>query len=402
MSYVYPPLLKKQLPSNEELIKVLMQAELEDPEKRDVRPLMSVLMRLKKVDPRLSRHILRRKSLIAGVQWDITAYDKGDEERAAEAKRRLKPVIERLFDLYIESHMFGVAACRLEWDSSSTATGSVPSITKTYKPYELEYNQDFHRNIAVLSSAENNKFTRAQLEDSQNITHISNTYETDEYGGVLRTILFHEFRLYESDKEWHRFIQLLKGILQGKYEDGAQPDSIHAGKQALEDAITHQAAFTSEKVNFMFHKITDPGGGSSIGLYQESIIDAIEIAITGTSSLASDRKRNAPTVQERAEEDIAYWGRKGLAGVLNDQLLPADWQRNGSVSGQVPWEFGWSVQRSLDPESMARTIDLISQIVDIPISEVTRLTGLRPADADEDSIWKRAKNAPNFSGFAPQ
>ncbi len=399
MSYIYPPLLKKELPSSKELIKVLMSAGQDEDEKRDTRPLMSVLMRLKKVDPRLSRHILRRKSLISGTPWDIVPFDKADTERAQDAKKRLQRVIERYFDNYIDSHMFGVGACKLQWDRSDSIKGAVPSISRIYKPYELEYNTRFERSVAEVRPAENNKLTRHEFEETEDESHLVNTYETDEHGGILRTILFYEYRLYESDKEWHRFIQLLKGILQGKYQDGAQPDTIAAGKEAVEQAVSHQAAFTSSEVDFEFHKITDAAGGTSINLYQERIIDAIEIAVTGTSSLASDRKRNAPTVQERAEDDIALWGRKGLASVINDQLITADVQRNLGENIEAPYEFSWSVQRALDPESMARMLETVSGFMDVPVSEVKRLCGVNPAKKDDVVIRREGQTKPQFSGF---
>lgn len=378
--YQNPLLLKQQFPTDvAELTKVIMQSLLVDDEKRDVRPLMSILQRIETLDSRMKRHIKRRKTLIAAADWNIVAEDKADAEAAKLVKKRIGRAVRKYFKSYVESELYGCSLAELEYKQKSY--GWVPVIKRRYQPVELEPNAKYFMGIAILDDAAQGKFTRREIPENERHTFLANCSDDLEPGGIFRSLIFHEYIQNITLQEWEQFIQFLKGIIQGTHEPGATAEEKAAGVKALETAVERNFIFTSKRVGFDFHRIVEESSGKSFEAIQALMRDDIEIAVTGTSTLAGDRQRNAPTVQYNTEEDIAFWGRQEFADIINEQLLTWDyWMNVGKdYEAEIPWKFEWQIRRTEDREGNARIIETLHDLVDIPLAEIERLTGVRLA-----------------------
>jgi phage gp29-like protein len=403
--YILPDLLKSRFPKDVKKLSVAIEQSLySEDDKRDVRPLMSLLMRLKQLDTRLRRHVQRRKTTIFSADWGILPYDNKNQELAQKAKFRLEKCIKHYFDEFVNAELYGVSLARLAWMPG--AMGMVPDIERRFLPVELEFNPNYFLNTAILEDAESNKFTRLAISENERHLYLSRAFQTEEPGGILVSTIFHEYMLNLSYQEWTVFIQFLKGIVQGKALKGATKEEKKAGAEAVKDVVQQKFVFTSDKVGFDFHKIVDENAGKSFGEIQRELKDDIEIAITGTSSLASDRQRNAPTVQQAAEEDFAYWSRLDFCDVMNEQLLVWDYYMNinkSSIDIDLPYYFAFIPKKVEDKEANARILDMVREMAPIPQSEITRLTGVKIAEPGSQEPVIQSSQAyvsPNLTGGA--
>ena len=85
--YSNPDFLNAVYPSISKAINYFKLADMV-PESRDVRPLMSLLVRMTQVSPRIKGHITTRKTAISSYGWEI-AGDKVDDALTA----RIRPAI---------------------------------------------------------------------------------------------------------------------------------------------------------------------------------------------------------------------------------------------------------------------------------------------------------------------
>ena len=385
--YIHPQLLESNFPRDPRVLTQAIRLSLMDnPRVRDLRPLMSLLLNMENVATSISRHILRRTTLIAGAEWHIVPIDGAPEEWAQRAQRRLQWVIWESFHQYVQAQMFGCSLTLLEWRVGGD--GVKPAITKKYQPVELEAAEDFRRGIALLSPAEHGRFTRSEIQEEHDPVYLSYVEAAATPGGILRKILFQVFMLNLNDQEWAAFIRLLKGIVQGKYGRMATPDDKRAGRESLETVQEHNYTYTSEDISFVFTNIVNGNSGNSFDQMKESIKRDIETLITGTNTLAGDEKRNALTVQYQTEEDIAFWGRQGFTKYINSQLIEYDWRYNHSAESAPAYEFKFK-RRIRDIEANARVLSMVAEIAELEEGEVERLTGVKIVRVKRETEYQR-------------
>lgn len=353
MDHRAPELNSSEFPLNPKILQVAIQkASAFDNENRDVRDLMSYLERMLSCIPKLSRHKLRRSSHISSANWTITALDTDDAdavELAEQASQRLSTIIKQYTRKYTEGELFGVSAQRLKW--VPTSKGLKPSIEYSYKPYELERNYKYNQNLAILEAAKDGKFKRVEIDDKLKHNYLVQVADYPEPGGILRTVIYAAFMINLSQQEWSQYIQFLKGIVQAKLQLGASPDDRTAAIEAVKKAVQNKATVTSDLVEFTWERMNNDAAGKSFEDFLASCYELIEIAVTNTTAMATDKERNALTVLERGEEDLAREMRFDYELLINEQLLKHDYYMNidKSIYGvELPYEFKMSQKLKRD------------------------------------------------------
>jgi len=341
--------------------------------------------------PKLSRHKLRRSSHISSANWTISALDEEDAkavELAEQATTRLRTLIKQYTRKYTEGELFGVSLQRLKW--VETSSGLKPVIDYSYKAYEIERNFNFNQKLAILEAAGNNEFRRVEIADTEKQNYIVQVADYPEVGGILRTVIYAAFMINLSQQEWSQYIQFLKGIVQAKLQLGASPEDRKAAIEAVKKAVQNKATVTSDLVEFTWERMNNDTAGKSFESIIDSCYELIEIAVTNTTAMATNKERNALTVLERGEEDLAREMRFDYEMLINEQLLQHDYFMNvdKSVHGvELPYEFKMSQKLKRDNVSDAN-IMLNAIGLGLPFSVKTwnEKTGIPLAGKPEDII----------------
>jgi len=400
--FQHPELINTLFPKDPKVIaKAVSLSLLNNKEYKDVRFLKSLLARLTKVHPRLQRHIRRFKTLTTSAEWDIVPFDEKDKEKAEQAKRRISSIMQELIDVFIDGMLFGNSLIRIKYDDSSL--GKIPVVDKKFHPTETEFNTDYLHNTAILLNAEMGKFKRFSIDESEKHLYIAYA-NPDNYepGGLLRDVIYYIFMLNLSVQEWMQFQQFLKGVIQGRSKKAASEADKKAGEKAVQTAVDHNFAFTSDQIDIEFHKIADSNAGKSFDDFTQKMEEDIEIAITGTSSLASDRQRNAMTVQERDAQDISIWGRKNFQNFINKQMLKFDYRMNNSKfdKAELPYEFKFIQKLSQDKQINMNIIQSAVELgIPINLKEFTLKTGIEHAGKPNDLITNERSSEDNINGL---
>lgn len=382
MKYRYAVLNKQEFPIDPKQISVAIQkaSEFQD-DKRDVRDLMSLLERAMSSVPKMSRHKLRRMAHISAAEWTITAHDEENElavQMAKDASQRLQKVIKKYTKSYVEGELFGASVQRLGWYPSEY--GLKPRIEYSYKPYEIERNEDYSKEVSILVQSKNNGFQRAEIPDNEIQNFIVFVPDNPEPGGILRTVIFDCFMIVLAKQEWLMFIQFLKGIIQAKVKLGATPQDKAAAVEAVKETVKNKAAVTTDLVEFLWEKMNNEASGKAFKEFLEACEETLEIAITNTTMMATDKERNALTVLERGEIDLSREMRMGFEEILNDQLLKADYYMNvdKSVYGiEPPYSFKFSKEKSEDKIANAGVLlEAINSGLPIKVKTWNEKTGI--------------------------
>lgn len=391
MSYRAPQLNQYEFPLDPKQLQVAIKKASDfNDDVRDVRDLMSYLERMLSCIPKLSRHKLRRTSHISSANWDIVPLDDKDEsatELANQAEVRLRTIIKQYTRKYTEGELFGLSLQRLVWDE--TKAGRVPRIEYSYKPYEMERNFNYPQNMAILAGVENGKFRREKIPEELKQNYLVQVADYPEPGGILRTVIYPAFMINLSQQEWSQYIQFLKGIIQAKVKLGASPEDKAAAMEAVKDAVKNKASVTSELVEFTWERMNNENAGNAFDTFLQSCYELLEIAITNTSMMATDKDRNALTVLERGEEDLAREMRFDYEILINEQLLRHDYYMNVDKSKygiELPYEFKMTQKLKQDKVANANIIlQAIGLGLPFTIKTWNEKTGI-PLAGEPDSI----------------
>lgn len=389
MKYRNPILKKYEFVLDPAQISIAIQkASAFDDDKRDGRDLQSLLERAMSSVPKMSRHKLRRMAHISAAEWTITAFDEENEqavEMAKAASLRLEKVIKKYTKSYVEGELFGASVQRLGWYPSEY--GLKPRIEYSYKPYEIERNEDYTKEVAILVQAKSNGFQRAEIPENEMHSFLVFVPDNPEPGGILRTVIFDCFMIVLGKQEWLMFIQFLKGIIQAKVKLGATPQDKAAAVEAVKETIKSKAAVTTDLVEFLWEKMNNEASGKAFKEFIEACEETLEIAITNTTMMATDKERNALTVLERGEIDLSREMRMGFEEIINDQLLKADYYMNvdKSVYGiEPPYKFKFSKEKSEDKIANAGILlEAINSGLPVKVKTWNEKTGIE-LDMDPD------------------
>jgi phage gp29-like protein len=364
-------------------------ANLVDEKRRDTRYLMSLLSSMQLVHGPLQRHIERLKTLIVSPDWSIMVYqdDNEAEELAIAAKRRLSAVMPHAFQTFIDGMLYGISLSELNY--RNTNIGFIPELVRHFHCTEIEYNPDYFQKVAVLLESQNG-FTRNEIKEA-NFANFLSYHDTSrqQRGGLLLSVIYQVLALNVVEQEWIQFIQKLKGIIQAIVTTGATKEEREIAEEAVKKANSVGAFSATDRVNFALHKIADAASGDNFDKFQKQMREDIEVTITGTSSLASDKERNALTMQERNAQDIAIWGRRNFMEWINKTLIRYDYYLNVNrdLDAEIPYTFAWQIKEEEDREANARIIEtLLNNGASIKVSEIEAKTGIILADDSENVI----------------
>ncbi|HVZ40934.1 MAG TPA: DUF935 family protein [Candidatus Kapabacteria bacterium] len=393
MPYAYAPLLKQLLPTIEQAVAALTLADQIDDVARDVRPLMYMLAKMPKAQPRLGGHIRKRRVKVASFDWSITAHDKADLDRAAAAQLRCSRIIKKLMQWHTDRPMHGIRNVSLNWIPGG-AYGTTPQIVKRYRPYELEQNGDDILNAAIL--ADQDTIARTYLRDLPRQTFIASCDDSDFRGGVLRSLLFHTILLDENGREWGTYNRKLKGVVQAQHKPWASNADKLAAAQALRGITKNNWALTSDAINFVYSKVAEAAGSNSFRDLRADLALDMAIAVLGEANVSalpsSGGSRAAVEVQERGTDEVGFDDLTCLEDDINDQLLLFDFQINVSPTaqlGDVPWQWGITETEVLDAEKEIAVVNE-AKSAGVPLSraEVYRRIGYpMPAPGEDVFDW---------------
>jgi len=400
MNYIASELNHKEFPLKANILQnALKKASVIEDETRDPRDLMSYLERIMSSIPKMKRHKMRRASHISSADWDIEPFDKEDENAAVlakAAKQRLSRLIKEYTRHYVDGELFGASLISLRWEPYKDGLFK-PFVDKIYRPFEIEPYQDYRQGIAILKEAKDNQFIRTEIPEFEVKDYIVNIPNYSEPGGILRTILYNAFMLNLARQEWSTFVQFLKGIIQAKIKLGASAGDEKAAVEAVKKAVENKATVTSEMVEFNWERINDLNSGNAFKVFQDALYEEIEIAITNTTMLASDRERNALTVLERGEEDLAREMRFDYEIIINDQLLKYDYYMNVNKSELptvLPYEFTMRPKLRQDKTSNANImLAAIGLGMQFTVREWNEKTGITLMGKPDEIVTTRMVNS---------
>lgn len=374
------------LPDIDEAVKRLKQADDPDPKARDVRPLMAILAKMSQVVPRLRGQIRTRRVAVSAFGWKITAFDRADTERAAQAAQRLANVIRFTQNSHAFTPCFGALAIELTW-TPSTPVGTTPSVVRRCHPTEVE--RVSTTEIAIL--ADGDTLHRTPITpDQQDGWLIDVDHDALVAGGLLRSLIFHEILLHESTREWAWYNQRLKGISQAMLEEWAGDDDKATAAAQLRQLAENNYSITSNAVEYKHTQMTATGGYSSFEGFRKALEADRSITLLGqanTTELPSNGgSRAALEILRLISADIHYDDMQRFEALINTQLLLSDFRLNfDSAAATVPWQFKLDLSEEQDREKNARTItELLGNGIPLLRTEVYGQTGFTvPHDGDD-------------------
>lgn len=347
--YVYTPLKKKRTPSPQELAKAFEMAD-ESGRNHDVRPLQSILMRIRSLDPRLRGHILTRKTAVSAFGWSIKPLDQADDERARQATLRLQRLINEVIQHQVQAPLYDAFCLNIAWNNVPVQ-GMTPTLVKRFRPVELDKVTDYQ--LDILKDADK---VEAAMSLDLNVhvpEYIVDVSDDDERGGLLRSIVYHEILLYEMMIEWGNYNRKLKGIIQAITERDAEDDEIAAAKQAVEQAVKNNFFVSSKAIEFKVNEIVK-GSGQSFREMVDQIQRDVCIGILGQANTAEVARgsgsRAALEVLNLIRADIHFDDLMRCERIINEQVLRHDFTLNYG-DAEVPWVFSFDIPEEADFET---------------------------------------------------
>jgi hypothetical protein len=362
--YSLPTLKTRLYPTIDETLTALRQADEDLSNIRDVRPLMAILTRMSIASPRLSGHLLTRRTALSSFKWKIVGKD---EKKALEAELRLKKLINKTLNLFVNRQAFGALCFSVDWNLSDEAgqLEFIPSVKKVYKPVEIEKGEE---TVYILSDKANDK----NKKDIRKLTSDKFIWSVDNslwIGGALRSIVFHELLRNDTLQEWSNFNKKLKGLIQAKADNEQKAD---AGA-ALQNMVSNNYTVTSKDVEFAFNELTSSKGVESFKTFSDMIEESISIAILGQANTSvlpkSGGSRAALEVLNLIRTDIIIDDMNSVKELIENQILTEDYKLNNDKNAvSSPFTFEFIYDENADIETNARALEIIARI-GLPVTE---------------------------------
>ncbi len=387
--YQNPKLKDQTYPDLPEIRKHLQKCDKDKETERDVRPLMSLLMRMIEASPRLGGHQLTRRTAVTAYDWDFIADDPADKDRAIAAKTRLRSTVNAILNRHHQTPLYGALAVRLE---STLVNGQIITRAKRrYRPDEIERVGDDLDQIAIVQS-EGTAITREHPTNPQEWV-----LETDDqmfvHGGILRTLAFHERLRVDTMMEWANYNLKVKGIVMAKLAEYAGDDDKLVAKQSLANLRQHGYSVTSNAVDYDYQQTVAQVGALSLKDMKQTIDDDESIALLGQANTAQLPKgggsRAALEVLNYIRADIHFSDIVRLEQTVLPQLLLIDHQLNNERAALVcPWRFAFRMHEDRDIEKEIRAIaEALDAGVPLKKSEVYERIGYTMPEGEEDEYF---------------
>ncbi|MEM4626454.1 MAG: DUF935 family protein [Candidatus Bilamarchaeaceae archaeon] len=377
--YQYAPLLSKNYPTLADIKTAIQQAETTIEAARDQRPLFAILHRMATASPRLQGLINTRKIALRGYKYVVTG---DDVKKAEETQKRLAKTIDILLSKSVDAQLFGSFLIQLSWELSPDKYFR-PKVIKDFLPFEIGISTENILYKAITGS--NGKLTK-EIIDGNYGEYIYAKSDLQITGGILRSLIYHEFLRDATVQEWWNYNKKLKGLIQAKADDGQKADAA----EALDNFIRNNYAVTDKDVEFLVNDLTSAKSLDSFRLFIEMINNEISIAVLGQANVndlpSNGGSRAALQIQELIRKDILYSDMLFAKKIINEQLLVYDYKRNVDKNAEEsPFIFDFIYDDNIEIESQARVIEIAIQN-GIPLikSEVYKNLGLTtPKIGDE-------------------
>lgn len=398
--YTYNAIKRKAMPTQKQLDDAQRLADDDDDKTRDVRPLMSILMRLRRADPRLRGHILTRSTAVSSFGWSIIPADPNptplDIERADKARQRCSALIREVIKHRLQASLYDVMCIESEIDRAHPL-GAVQVPKKRYRPVELEKLDDYSIQIFTPGEQKSTQIVLPVALGAPTDARASYTIATsddDERGGLLRSIATHEILLWEMTTEWGNFNKKLKGIIQAIFSEGATAEEQAAAVSSVRQLAKENYAATSDLIEFKFNQMTQSGAAVSFKDMVESLKTDIALTLLGQANTAelpsSGGSRAALQVLNLIRSDIMYDDMIRTEECINMQVLLNDMRLNYEPTATEPaYRFAFSMPDGIDPETRARiATDAYNAGIRMITSEFYREIGMTAPPDSEDVIQK--------------
>ena len=359
--YVWNELNNSIYPSLENLKKAFRRADHNDADSRDVRDLMSVLMRVETTSARIAGHILTRRTAVTSFSWSLVSEEK-DDVRLDNAKLRLKHAINSILKYRLQASLYGVFALQWNWDTNIRPGEVTPVLFKRYLPVELEKYDD----ATVYTLKNQDKLEReheiliADPGDGFSV-EIDESYQR---GGIMRKLTIDQIILWDNVLEWSNLNRKLKGIIQGILKAFADDAERKAAEKALRELAQENFSMTSDATEYKYNTMADPGAKDSFKEIIEMFNTNAAIALLGqanTSELPDNGgSRAALEVLKKVSADIHYNDIIQCETLCND-LLQKDFRLNHDTKSQVPWKFQINLPEEIDLVERAEFVGSLKQ-----------------------------------------
>ncbi len=365
--YQYPALKGKRLPDDTIITKAEILADYEDAKSRDTRPLMSILMAMKRADPRLRGHIVTRQTAMSSFGWVIKPSNPNPEQReideAERAKTRCTRIIQEVINHRLQASLYDAMVIQTEI-SRDPNNGAIQKPIRRFRPNEIEKSNDYE--VSIYADGEQKRLeltlpVEMGMPTEDRASYIIAVGDDDERGGLLRSILWHEVYLLGNRKEWANFNKKLKGLLQGTYREWATPAEKEQATKAMKTATKEQYILTSEAIQFKLNQIAQAGAGTSFKEFIDDIKIDVAISLLGQANTSEMPKnggsRAGLQVLNLIRSDIMFDDMIRTQNCVNDQVLLNDARLNLDASAEAaPYIFQFRIPDGLDAEVRARII----------------------------------------------
>lgn len=398
--YVYSKIRRKTLPSQKQFEDVQELADRDNANDRDVRPLMSVLMRLRRADPRLRGHILTRSTAVSSFSWNIIPVNPkpapAEVELANKVRQRCANLIGEVIAHRLQASLYDVMVIESEINRL-TPLGAVQTPVRRYRPVELEKTTDYEASIyrpgdekfidKILPLA-----VGSPLDDRSRFT--VSISDDDERGGLFRSIALHEILLWDNRIEWGNFNKKLKGIIQAIFMEGATAEEIQDAAESTKQLAQNAYSVTSDMIEFKFNQLTQSGGWTSFKDFLSDVKTDITLTLLGQANTAElpngGGSRAALQVLNLIRSDIMFDDMIRTTKCINSQVLLNDARLNiDEKITEAPYQFAFNMPDGLDPETRARiTLDAYNAGITLLTAELYREIGMTPPPGTADTIQK--------------
>ncbi|MEP7217947.1 MAG: DUF935 family protein [Bacteroidota bacterium] len=402
--YIYAPLKRKLYPTIQQATRAMQQADNSDPQYRDQRPLMAILMRIAEASPRIRGHVLTRRTAVTSFTWSIISPDPALAEDAKRAELRLKPLIDRLLNWHTDTPGFGARVVRIGW-ATGKPYGTTPYLIKRYQPVEIDRPSSDPAEVSVLADTTNIQRQLIANEDPHSwLVDVDESYVV---GGLHRTVIYHELLRNDTMQEWGTFNTKLKGIILAKHKPYAsEPDKLTA-IETLKNIAKNNAGLSSDAINYEFVNMVNQIGAAAFSDFKKMLEDDVAIVWRGQANTTQlpngGGSRAALQVMQLLTADIHFADINREQLFQNNGLLLHDYQLNYEPNATaVPWEFRINVFEDEDTEKAARTLVELQQIgIPVLAAELYESIGYtRPAPGDDVIELKIPSSMPPFGSTA--
>lgn len=406
MPYFNPDLRRQQLPSIDQLIKYVEKANTENTNntQRDVRPLMSFLLRLCEVDSYLMGLVQTRKLSSKSYKWNIRMplqykITPTEEKQLGETITRFKRArMISAVDNILDGILFGMDAVELVW--RNTTFGTMVIQKNNYDLTELDFS-DQTNGLVSVSSATNGLPIKSEIDPETHLItrHNPLTNRKNYVGSLMRTVMLLSYLKYFTRWDW-RNLNSRHGnpstyATYPEHLDYSVPEDkkkIDAVVSMVEKLKNDAAAVFPDWVKVMFDTALKSDQTNSFEQFVQ--LANVEMAITlHGQNLTTEVKQGskaAATIHDKVDDLILVSDLAIIEDIFTNQYLKHDYVLNYGEPLNDFFEFYFVHEVQQDFESNSRIIQNIvadpelKKTIPLKKSEVyDKLGFIQPQEGDE-------------------